>query len=51
MAIFADVVSPHHPNELVGFSNEAPSAEYYLGTNTIGRDIFSRLMHGARVSR
>ncbi len=50
MAVFADVVSPHHPNELVGFSNEAPSTEYYLGTDTIGRDIFSRLMHGARVS-
>jgi peptide/nickel transport system permease protein len=49
-AALADVVSPYPPNDLVGLSNQPPSSEYYLGTDTIGRDIFSRLMHGARVS-
>ena len=27
-----------------------PSADHWLGTNEIGRDIFSRIVYGARVS-
>ena len=50
MAIFANVIAPYHPNELVGFSNDDLGPEHYLGTDTIGRDIFSRLVFGARVS-
>ena len=33
------------PNRLAG-----PSAEFLLGTDALGRDIFSRLLHGARWS-
>ena len=50
MALLADVISSHDPNRLIGEINESPSAEHYMGTDLIGRDIFTRLLHGARVS-
>ena len=50
MALSANIVAPYEPNDLVGLSNDMPSVEYPLGTDNIGRDIFSRLVHGARVS-
>ena len=50
MAAVADVATSYPPNDLVGLSNQPPSAEHYLGTDTIGRDIFTRLLFGARVS-
>lgn len=50
-AIFAPVIAPHPPNRL----NPAdrllpPSAQYPLGTDEFGRDIFSRLLYGAQIS-
>ncbi|MDE2969068.1 MAG: ABC transporter permease [Chloroflexota bacterium] len=50
MAAFADIASTHEPNKLAGSINELPSSTHYLGTDLVGRDIFSRLLHGARVS-
>lgn len=38
------------PEEIVGSTYEKPSANAWLGTDEQGRDIFSRLAHGARVS-
>jgi len=51
LAIFADVLAPY-PYTKVNFSrlNEAPSRDYPLGTDQIGRDLLSRMIHGARVS-
>jgi peptide/nickel transport system permease protein len=57
LAIFADVVSPHNPE--VGSLAErfkppswlaGGSDRYLLGTDHIGRDVLSRLIHGARIS-
>ena len=56
-AIFADVIAPHDPtqNNLVGrlqppaFANGG-SRDHLLGTDQLGRDLLSRLIHGARVS-
>jgi oligopeptide transport system permease protein len=51
VAIFADVLAPYpytKPN--FGRLNEAPSREYPLGTDQLGRDLFSRMIYGARVS-
>lgn len=57
MAIFAPIVSPHAPNEQnrqlllsVPFWMDGGSASYPLGTDAVGRDIFSRLIFGARFS-
>ena len=51
LAVAADVVAPYPPGEqhlddiLVG-----PSGDYWLGTDTLGRDTLSRVLHGGRVS-
>ncbi|MET7247044.1 ABC transporter permease subunit [Methylobacterium sp. EM32] len=57
MAVFADVVAPHPPNLTDNaaflkppFWQEGGSLTYPLGTDAIGRDILSRLIHGARLS-
>ena len=51
LAIFADVIAPY-PYTKVNFGrlNEAPSRDYPLGTDQIGRDLLSRMIYGARVS-
>ena len=51
VAVFASLIAPAEPNEqdLLNVLGE-PSAEHLLGTDDIGRDFFSRLLFGARVS-
>lgn len=50
-AIFADVIAPYGYDE-VNYDHvmESPSAEHLFGTDTLGRDIFSRVVYGARTS-
>ncbi len=51
VAAFADVLSPYDPARLFpGQSYAPPSAAPWLGTDDVGRDVLSRLIHGARVS-
>lgn len=50
-AIFAPVLATHDP--LMPNSGAillAPGAEHFFGTDTMGRDVFSRMLYGARVS-
>jgi len=50
-AIFADVISPHDPiATYVDATMAPPSARFPLGTDMLGRDVLSRLIHGTRVS-
>jgi dipeptide transport system permease protein len=56
-AIFADWVAPHSPIEQFRDAVKAPpmwdeggSSRFILGTDSLGRDMLSRLIHGARVS-
>jgi peptide/nickel transport system permease protein len=50
-AVLAPWISPHDPVQLrLSAKLRPPGAEYWLGTDHFGRDIFSRLLHGARVS-
>ena len=50
-AIFAPLLAPHSPyqqftsDQLVG-----PGSTYPLGTDELGRDVFSRILYGARIS-
>lgn len=50
-AVFAEIVAPHDPNA-VDFTalRQPPSPAHLMGTDEIGRDIFSRVIFGARVS-
>lgn len=50
-AVFADIIAPYSPTRNdVGPSLERPSAQHLMGTDQFGRDIFSRIVHGARIS-
>ncbi|EPX80539.1 ABC transporter permease [Salipiger mucosus] len=51
VAIFAPLLSPHDPlQQNILHRLEPPSAEFWLGTDSYGRDVLSRLFHGARIS-
>jgi dipeptide transport system permease protein len=56
-ALFADVIAPHPPNEQYRDATlKAPSLQpigghvFVLGTDPVGRDVLSRLIHGTRLS-
>jgi ABC-type dipeptide/oligopeptide/nickel transport system permease subunit len=50
-AIFAPFLSPYEPLQ-TSFSaiRQPPSATYWFGTDELGRDIFTRMLYGARAS-
>ena len=50
-AILAPLVAPHDPNELrVAPPFSSPSLDTPFGTDDLGRDVFSRILYGARTS-
>lgn len=50
-ALFAPWVVPHDPVRLTPSERlNPPSAEYWLGTDAFGRDLFSRIVYGGRIS-
>ena len=49
--LFAEFVSPYDPLMVdYGSMLARPSAEHWLGTDTFGRDVLSRIIHGARTA-
>lgn len=49
--VFADFLAPYDPNKQDLMNKLAkPSGEHLLGTDQLGRDIFSRLLYGGRVT-
>jgi peptide/nickel transport system permease protein len=51
LAVFAPWLAPHDPNEIDVYARLLPpSAEHWLGTDQLGRDIYSRLLFGGRVA-
>lgn len=51
MAIFAPVIASHDPlQQNLATALQPPGGEYLLGSDEYGRDIFSRLIYGARIS-
>lgn len=51
VALFADLTAPYHPLEAdFRALRHGPSLTHWLGTDNLGRDVLSRLIHGARAS-
>ncbi len=51
MGILAPIVSTHDPSkQSLRKRMKPPTAEHFMGTDELGRDVYSRLVHGARVS-
>ncbi|MEM9141060.1 MAG: ABC transporter permease [Pseudomonadota bacterium] len=49
-AVFAPWVAPHDPNAMDFWMMEEPSLAHPLGVDDLGRDLLSRIIHGAQVS-
>ena len=49
-AVFAPLISMHSPFTVSDSANLNPSLQHILGTDAVGRDVFSRLIYGSRVS-
>uniref|UniRef100_UPI0035CBB883 ABC transporter permease n=1 Tax=uncultured Methylobacterium sp. TaxID=157278 RepID=UPI0035CBB883 len=51
VALLADVISPYDPSATDwGAVRAAPSLEHPFGTDEVGRDLLSRIIHGSRAS-
>ena len=52
VAIFADLIAPYSPviGDLKGARLLPPTATHWFGTDDLGRDIFSRIVYGSRLT-
>ena len=50
-AVFAEAIAPYDPEDnAFEYMFTAPGAQFWLGTDDFGRDILSRIIHGARTA-
>jgi len=49
-ALLANVLSTHDPVRTSTSVLVAPGADFWLGTDNLGRDLYSRIIHGSRIS-
>jgi peptide/nickel transport system permease protein len=50
-AVFAPLIAPYAPDEVkAGESLSPPSRDFLFGTDDLGRDMFSRMLYGARIT-
>ena len=51
VALFAPIISPYTPSQQNIFERlQAPSLNHFFGTDDLGRDVFTRMIFGARIS-
>ena len=50
VAVFAPFLAPYGNGQIVGGVWEPMSAQYWLGTDNLGRDLLSRMIYGARIT-
>jgi ABC-type dipeptide/oligopeptide/nickel transport system permease subunit len=50
VAVFAPLLAPYDPLLPVGPSRQPPSADFWLGTDMVGRDVLSRIIYGTRIT-
>ncbi|BEP17419.1 ABC transporter permease [Pyrofollis japonicus] len=49
MAVFAPFIAPYDPTKMVDTPLQPPSTKHLLGTDKLGRDVFSRIVYGGRI--
>jgi peptide/nickel transport system permease protein len=49
-ALLADVLATHDPTRTSMQVLVAPGSDFWLGTDNLGRDLYSRVIHGSRIS-
>ena len=50
VALLGTHVAPYDPTEMLGRARQPPSAQFWFGTDLLGRDVFSRVLVGSQVS-
>ena len=50
VAIFAPYIAPHDPLAQIYPASQSPSSAHLFGTDELGRDVLSRVIHGSRIS-
>ena len=50
LAIFGPLIFHYDPESTSAAKNQSPSGQYWFGTDLNGRDVFSRVIQGARIS-
>jgi len=48
IAVFGPLIAPHSPTEFVAAPNSKPSGTALFGADALGRDVWSRFLHGGR---
>ncbi len=50
LIVVAPLITKHDPNQATNFADflKGPSGEYWMGTDSVGRDIFARIVYGIR---
>jgi peptide/nickel transport system permease protein len=46
IALFGPLVAPHSPTEFIAAPNHGPTGDAIFGADALGRDVFSRFLHG-----
>jgi peptide/nickel transport system permease protein len=50
VAVAAPLLAPYDPTETVALARRPPTAVHWFGTDLLGRDLFSRVLFGSRIS-
>jgi peptide/nickel transport system permease protein len=50
VALFAPHIAPYDPTEMLARPRQPPSTRFWLGTDKLGRDVFSRILVGSQIS-
>ncbi len=50
IAVISPWLTPYDPTDTIAMARQPPSGEFWFGTDTLGRDVFSRVLAGSRIS-